>query len=253
MASNFLKMINISKQKPISTDRLQERINDEYAALATFWKAESAFQQARYQEAVIGFKEFKGMPKAAQTDEYEQIDYQLGYAYFKTRNYKAAQQHFDDFADQTNEAALQHDAYVRLGDAHFAQGDYWPAMEAYNKAKAMPQFKSDYAYYQKAISYGYVERNQRKIEELEKFLKEFDQSIYRDDAIYQLANTYIAENQNQKGIQTYQQLTSEFPKSRFVPKALSKQALVEYNSGDNRQHWLFSSNWSKIMKAQMKL
>ena len=28
---------------------LQERINDEYTALATFWKAESAFQQARYQ------------------------------------------------------------------------------------------------------------------------------------------------------------------------------------------------------------
>ena len=214
---------------------LQERINDKYAALATFWKAESAFQQARYQEAVIGFKEFKGMPKAAQTDAYEQIDYQLGYAYFKTRNYKAAQQHFDDFANQTNEVALQHDAYIRLGDAYFAQGDYWPAMEAYNEAKAMSQFKSDYAFYQKAISYGYVERNGRKIEELEKFLKEFDQSIYRDDAIYQLANTYVAENQNEKGIKTYQQLTSEFPNSRFVPKALSKQALVEYNSGDNRQ------------------
>ena len=214
---------------------LKERINYKFSALATFWKAETAFQQARYQDAVIGFKEFKGMPKASQTDVYEQIDYQLGYAYFKTRNYKAAQQHFDDFASQTDEATLQQDAYIRLGDAHFAQGDYWPAMETYNKAMAIPQFRSDYAFYQKAISYGFVERNKRKIEELEKFLKEFDQSIYRDDAIYQLANTYIAENQNQKGIQTYQQLTREFPKSRFVPKALSKQALVEYNSGDNRQ------------------
>lgn len=214
---------------------LQDRMNDKYAALAIFWKAESAYQLARYQDAVIGFKAFKAMPKAAETDVYDQIDYQLGYAYFKSKNYKAAQKHFDDFSDKANTGRAKHDAYIRLGDALFAQSNYWPAMEAYNKAKAMTQFKNDYATYQKAISYSYVDRNQRKIEELEKFLNKYDQSIYRDDAMYQLANTYIAEDENDKGISAYQQLTEEFPRSRFVPKALSKQALVEYNSGDNRQ------------------
>ncbi|MDR9400367.1 MAG: tetratricopeptide repeat protein [Psychroflexus sp.] len=214
---------------------LQERVDDKYTALATFWKAESAYQQARYDEAVIGFKEFKGLPKARQTEIYQQIDYQLGYAYFKKQNYKSAEKHFGNFKATTNQESLRHDALIRLGDTHFAQGDYWPAMEAYNDAKAIPNFRSDYAFYQKAISYGFVERNGRKIEELEKFLQTFDQSIYRDDAIYQLANTYIAENQSNKGINTYKRLTQEYPNSRFVPKALSKQALVEYNSGDNRQ------------------
>ena len=224
------------KKADIYFDRsLNERLDDEYTALATFWKAESAFRQAKYQEAVIGFKEFKGMPAARNTDMFDQIDYQLGYAYFKTQDHQEAEQHFNDFTNNTRRDDLKHDAYIRSGDAHFAQGDYWPAMEAYNKAKAMPNFKSDYAFYQKAISYGFVDRNERKIEELEKFLQEFDRSIYRDDAIYQLANTYIAEGQEQKGIQAYQQITQEFPKSRFVPQALSKQALVEYNSGDDEQ------------------
>src|SRR5690554_7578453 len=59
------------------------------------------------------------------------------------------------------------------------------AMEAYNKAIEMKGADADYASYQKAISYGFVDRNPRKIEDLEAFLVKFPKSQYRDDAMFE--------------------------------------------------------------------
>jgi len=99
----------------------------------------------------------------------------------------------------------------------------------------MKGFAMDYPAYQKAISYGFVNRNQRKIEELEKFIKQYPNSNYRDNAIYELGNTYVAENNTNKAIGYYQQLVEEHPKSSFVPRSLSKEGLLYYNQGNNQK------------------
>lgn len=97
------------------------------------------------------------------------MNYNLGYAYFKNKNYEQAQTYFEKYTKNPEENNLLHDAYIRLGDSQFALGTYWPAMEAYNKALAMPKFNNDYPFFQKALSYGFVNRNNRKIEELQNF------------------------------------------------------------------------------------
>ena len=63
-------------------------------ANATYWKAESNFNLGNFEEALLGFKSFKGMSSAKQSHEYEHIDYDIGYAYFKTKNYEQAKIHF---------------------------------------------------------------------------------------------------------------------------------------------------------------
>jgi tetratricopeptide (TPR) repeat protein len=55
------------------------------------------------------------------------------------------------------------DSYLRLGDCQFATSKYWPAMEAYNKAIDMKGVDADYAYYQKAICYGFVAKTIKKL------------------------------------------------------------------------------------------
>jgi outer membrane protein assembly factor BamD (BamD/ComL family) len=55
-------------------------------------------------------------------------------------------------------------------------------MEAYNKAIEMKSVDADYAAFQKAISYGFVQKNDKKIEDFNKFLKTYPTSQYRDDA-----------------------------------------------------------------------
>ncbi len=67
-------------------------------------------------------------------------------------------------------------------------------MEAYNKVIDLKGVDADYAYYQKAICYGFVSKNDKKIEELNSFLQLYPKSSYRDDAMYELANTYVASN-----------------------------------------------------------
>ncbi len=108
-------------------------------------------------------------------------------------------------------------------------------MEAYNSAIAMPGVERDYATFQKAISYGFVDRNAQKIEALSNFANQFPQSSYRDDALYELGNTYVATGDNERGIQAYDRLVREVPKSKFAAKSQLKKALIYDNTGRSNE------------------
>src|SRR5690606_21277395 len=97
--------------------------------------------------------------------EYKNLNYNLGYAYFKLKEYDKAIEYFQSYAEKEKSDKVRlNDAYLRLGDGNFVTGKYWVAMETYNKAIEMKGADADYASYQKAISYGFVDRNPRKIE-----------------------------------------------------------------------------------------
>lgn len=212
---------------------LSRALDKTILAKATYWKAETQFILGSFEEALIDFKAFEGMSGARQTEEYETIDYDMAYAYFKTKNYEQAKTYFKSAVNSVKKPEQKFDAYVRLGDTYFVTNDYWSAMDEYNTALKMSGPNKDYVAFQKAYSYGFVDKNQTKIEELEAYVKAYPGSIYIDDAYYQLGNTYIAEDQSAKGIQSYQNLIAKRPQSPFLPKALSKIGLAYYNSNQN--------------------
>jgi len=209
---------------------LSERLDAEFTAKATYWKAEADYALGNYDDALVGYKEFKGMSKSKELPEYYSIDYNIAYSYFKTKNYRLSVTFFEDYIKVGRPSQRLHDANVRLGDAQFALGQYWPAMEAYNSAIAMRNYKSDYAFFQKAYSYGFVDRNKQKIESLNAFVQKYPNSIYKDDALFELGNTYVAENKDQQAISAYQKILTNYKKSLYYPRALSKQALIFYNN-----------------------
>ncbi|MGY5851354.1 tetratricopeptide repeat protein [Salegentibacter sp. F14] len=210
---------------------LSEPRNPTITAQSTYWKAESEFNINRIDQAIIGYKEFSGMSAAQGTPEMENLDYNLGYAYFKKNEYARAAEYFKEYSsDNSNDNARRNDALLRLGDSYFVTSQYWPAMEAYNKAIDNKVSNSDYAAFQKAISYGFVGRNQTKLEELNSFVNRYSRSSYRDDALYELGNTYVAMNNNSKALQAYDRLIREVSGSSFVPKAMLRKALIYYNS-----------------------
>ncbi len=211
-------------------ESLSKALDNSIICKATYWKAESQFILGKYDEALLGFKTFKGMANAKTTEEYKTIDYDIGYAYFKTKDYEQAKNHFDKAAKTLKNKDKTFDALVRLGDTYYVTNDYWSAMEEYNKALKMPGYSKDYVAYQKAVSYGYVGKNNTKIAELENYVSSYKSSVYLDDAYYQLGNTYIAENQTSNGLQSYQSLMNSRPQSPFVPKTLSKIGLTYYNT-----------------------
>ncbi|WP_452601583.1 tetratricopeptide repeat protein [Pontimicrobium sp. MEBiC06410] len=214
---------------------LKEQQDPKYTTRATFWKAEADYNLTDYEEALIGFKQFQQQTGASETKEYKNLDYNLAYTYFKQKNYAKATEHFKTFIDAHKEDKVRlNDAYLRLADGYFVSSNYNEAIAAYEKAIQVGEIESDYAFFQKALSYGYVGQPARKIKELEQFISKYSNSKLRDDAMYALGNAYVKAGDNNKAMTMYDRLNSEYSNSSFVSKALLRQGLVYYNASENQ-------------------
>ena len=215
---------------------LANTIDTQFTARATFWKAETEYVLEDYNKSLLSFKQFAAMSSAATTPEYKNSSYNIAYAYFKLKEYDAAGDAFQRFIDKVKDDKTRiTDAYLRLADCRFVTTKYWPAMDAYNKVIELKSVDADYAFYQKAISYGFVAKNDKKIEELNSFLLAYPKSSYRDDAMFELANTYVATSKQDLALKTYDKLISEYKNSAFTSRAILRQGLVYYNSDRNSE------------------
>jgi len=209
---------------------IAEQKDQKFTARATFWKGETEYVLDNFNDALLSFKQFEGFTEAKATPEYKNINYNIAYAYFKQKEYEQSGNYFQSYIDVAKDDKIRlNDAYLRLGDSRFVTSKYWPAMDAYNKAIELKSVDADYAAFQKAISYGFVQKNDKKIEDFNKFLQTFKTSQYRDDALFELGNTYVAEKNTELAIKTYDQLLNEFKKGSYASKAILRQGLVYYN------------------------
>jgi len=203
-----------------------------FSARATFWKGETEFTLGNYNDALISFKQFLGFTESKTTPEIQNINYNIAYTYFKQKEYDQAGNYFQKQIDATKEDKVRlNDSYLRLADSRFVTNKYWPAMDAYNKVIELKGVDADYAAFQKAISYGFVAKNNKKIEDLNKFISTYTKSKYRDDALFELGNTYGTEKQNDAAIKAYDQLINEFKKGSYASKSVLRQGLIYYNDG----------------------
>jgi tetratricopeptide (TPR) repeat protein len=200
---------------------------------ALFWKAESLYQVNDFASAFENYTKVKKINTAIEEDDL--LNYDMGYTQFKLKKYDDAIASFNAFINQPaaqKDRTRLNDAYLRIGDANFVSKNYWPAMDAYNKAIDMNGINADYAAFQKAISYGFVQRNDRKIEDLEAFINKFKTSSYRDDVLYELGNTYINTDQVSNGIVAYNKLITQYPTSSYTSQAMMRKGLQFYNDGN---------------------
>ena len=205
-----------------------------FSARATFWKAETEYTLDNFKEALLSFKQFEGTAEAKNTPEYKNINYNIAYCYFKQKEYDQAGNYFQNQIDVVKDDKIRlNDSYLRLGDSRFVTSKYWPAMDAYNKAIELKSVDADYAAFQKAISYGFVNKNDKKIDDFNKFLQTFKTSQYRDDALFELGNTYVADNKTELAIKTYDQLLTEFKNGSYAAKSVLRQGLIYYNANKN--------------------
>ena len=206
-----------------------------FKARASFWKAEAEYQLNRFDEALADYMQFQQNPQAQSMPEYQDLGYNLGYTYFKLKDYNQAISAFRSFTGSGGSTDKKNDAYVRLGDSYFVTSKYWPAIEAYNQALEANGPEKDYAAFQKAVSYGFVDRGETKLEELNSFVSRFPASSLKDDALFELGNSYVKSGQENLGMQTYDRLISEYKSSPLVPQAMLRQGLVHYNANRNEQ------------------
>ena len=222
--------------KKLFNESIDEGKEAGFTARATFWKAETDYNLNNFNDALVGFKQFQQQSGTSNTKELENLDYNIAYTYFKLKNYPEATQYFQNFINKNKKDKLRlNDAYLRLGDGYFVSSEYNKAISAYDKAIEIHEIESDYADFQKTMSYGYIGKNDTKIKDLNTFIIGYPKSSLRDDAMYELANSYIKANEADKAMAMYDRLNSEYKNSVFVPKSLLRQGLSYYNSNDNER------------------
>ena len=227
---------NYNSAKENFESSLSIPLDAKFTAQATFWKGESNYRLHNFMDALASFKDFTSNNEASKTNEFEHINYNVAYTYFKLKEYEKAIQEFKNYTNKnTTDAVRINDSYLRIADSYFANSSYSNAINYYNKAIEMNGIDADYAQFQKAISYGLVKKENEKIKELNSFLNTHLKSTYRDDALFVLGNSYFNKNQNELALENFDKLISNYKRSPLVSKALLKKGLIYYNTDQNEQ------------------
>ena len=236
----YLRGTQLFKQGKYSESKkyfeMAKEIQNEYKAKAIFWTAESDYRLGNYEKAAEGFNVFLENGDAPKTEEFDQVNYHLAYAFFNAKDYNQAGGYFDRYikTDPKKNDFLT-DAFMRLGDSYFGLSNYFKALVPYQKAMEENSIDADKAAFQIAMCHGLMGENDKKITELNSFLDTYLKSTLRDDALYELGNTYTAKNQTEKAIQAYDDVLKNYPQSSFVPKAMLKQGLIFYNTDQSEK------------------
>ena len=209
---------------------LEFKFNPIISATCLYWKAQALFELNDYDSSIKFFNEFKSHPESKKIENIQFIDYNLAYCYLKKKDYDLAINFFNSFLKKTNSNKNFHyDAILRLADSYFALKAYWPAMDNYFKIFSNSHEDSDYALYQTAKSYGFIDRTEKKIKSLENLVNNFEESNLMDDSLFELALSYSKENNNKKALESYDQIIKYYDSSPYRSKALLNKALILYN------------------------
>ncbi|PIV16892.1 MAG: hypothetical protein CO023_02700 [Flavobacteriales bacterium CG_4_9_14_0_2_um_filter_35_242] len=244
LESNFDAAINLFNKA------LAVKLTSDFNALAQFWRGESHYQKANYNKALDDFKKLES--SRANLDG---LNYNLGYTYFKQKDYQNALRYFKAFvAENNSDTERTSDSYLRLGDSYFALSRYAESVEAFSNALLKNTSKSDYARYQTAMSYGFINNNANKINTLKTLVAKNKSSRWFDDALFELGNTYLKTDQNELALQTYDQLINNETRSPFRVKALLKEGLIYNNQGNSAKaleiYKRVASDFNKAPEAQ---
>ncbi len=199
---------------------------------ALYWRGESHYRLSSFYKALNDFNRLKSIQMPPSAD----VNYSLGYTHFKLKQYAQAIGYFKAFADaNSQEKTRLADTFLRLGDSYYATSRYTLAIDAFKKASQLSTKEIDYARYQIAMSYGFLNRSSEKIKTLKQLVAQNRNSRLYDDALFELGNTYLKSAQDNLALQTYDVLLNTVKRSPFKAKALLKEGLIYYNQDNPKK------------------
>lgn len=207
------------------------------SAQSHYWKAEAYYRLGDYDEAIRVYNRFLLTQGAFDLEEYNMAHYNMGYSYFKKRDYQNALLWFRKYTSLTREAAtrITGDALNRIGDCFFITTDYASAVEYYDRAVRNAQSDPDYAYFQKGFSLGLMNRLPEKIESLTTLIRQYPNSTYLPDALFELGKSYQATDSPDQALASYKRIIDQHPASNAVRGALLQLGLIHYNRNQNQE------------------
>jgi TolA-binding protein len=184
----------------------------------------------RYSEAEVHYKYVLSSGFSEASKEVLLARFGLGYVLYNQEKYASAKSQFGSFisaADKKN--AKYGRALVRLADCEYVSKNYETALNHYNRAVKGVFREKDYAYYQLGVIYHIQSKYDLALTQLERVTEVYKSSPYLDDAVFEMATIHLETGMYDKAIGSFSNLITEHPRSKYVPYALEKRALSNFN------------------------
>ena len=159
--------------------------NKEFTPRALYWLAQSYYQKGNYPSAIVRYEKLlnESFP------EKQQLSYDLGYAYFKSKKFDKAKEYFQAYL-KNPKSEYKNDAELRLADTFYANNQLNEAIAIYDATDNA----DDYTLFQKALALGFKGDTEAKISNLKALLSKYPNSEYVDDAQYEIGTAYAAQD-----------------------------------------------------------
>lgn len=201
--------------------------NKPLGAEALFWAADSYYSLEDYGPAGARFERFLENHTGHRLTG--AALYSLGWCHFKMRFYQKSITAFETFIHDYEPPPIalypyETDTQLRLGDAHYALGNYDDAIGWYEKAiGAEPG--GDYAMFQIANAHYRADRTYEAVTTFRRVLKIYPFSKIREQAQYNIAYIYFLMGNYSQAISEFESVIKKYPGTNWAARA-------QYNIGD---------------------
>lgn len=204
------------------------------ACYASYYLGEAFYREGDYSHALDewdniirnnDYKSFKNVHSAS--------CFGKAYALFKQDDYPNAAAAFQNYL-QIDEAFTEHrsDAYLRLADCAFMQGNYSDANLLYRLAIEKSCEHPDYALFQIALSLGILNEDTLKIGLLDQLMEQYGDSALFTAALFEKGRTYVQLFQYENAERCFRRIITLSRHDDFHARALVELGLIALNTGD---------------------
>ncbi len=229
---NFEKAITLAKAKIDTSD------DNEISELSKII-GESYFNLEKYAEAIPYLKDYRGKRGKWNNTDF----YQLGYAYYKQKDYESAISEFNKIIG--GDTSVSQNAYYHLGESYINLGKKQEALNAFRNASQMAydlKIQEDAWLNYAKISYDIGNPYQSVPQVLAGYLEKYPKTSYREEIETLLIDSYITSKNYKEALKLLESKKS-FENKLAYQKVTFYRGLELYDEGDfNEAKQLFNKS-----------
>ncbi len=208
-------------------------IDEKLDAQVDFWMGEILYNEGKTEEAEKSWERFISNPSSKETPVYNDGLYNLGYAYFDSKEYGKASVQFKQYTRLESYSGERKNKYIdgmtRLGDCYYIGKSYTAAVEAYSYVTSKSAPNSDYALYQIGMIRGHEGKLEEKMVTMKRIPAQHPNSEYVDDALYQIALVDLQRQNYEEAYRGFSFLLEEYPNGIYAKESHLKRGLTLIN------------------------
>lgn len=201
-------------------------------AEAYLWKGEAAYRSGDYRGAIASTESYlRSRPNelALNPNAY----YTLGYAYYNLRQYKEAEQNFQEYTRLKPTPTPDEKTAInnRLGDIQLQRKNYDSALDYYKAAEMAEGAESDFALFNQGMIRGLQRDHKSKSVILGNLISRYPNSKLIPEAMYEQGRSFSMQNDNSAARSVFEEFFKSYSRDSFAPKVGIQWALTYFNDG----------------------